>query len=525
MKYTESQTDFSGGMVDLVPPDRIPQNAYAFGENIEHRDVLRVRRGDLTVFDPAETELEGCTLVAAGRFVTGSGEERHMIAATDAEGAFVTGWWEPSTGAFTVLDAPTGVEPGTVSTARFVQYYGRVFILFGWGDTDNNVWEWDGASAAWAVTAGFTVKCGYAIAAYGRVWAVMESADGFKDEVYASDIVFDAPLTFPESAVYSFRVGAQTKDSIVAMVELGGGRIVVVKEKSVHVIHNCMVSPETIGYEIETVDARNGGVGRDAAIRVGADVWYLSKDGIRSVALTSENNVRAVDVPVSRPVQKFFNEHVVWTGALLAGAAMAVYDNYVLTGVPYGGDLGGGINAVVVWDLLTASFAGVWTDIPSVAMLNSDAYTSPRVVCWRADCSALAVAASGDAHWRPAVLKTRGYSLGDVAQRKRFLSGLAEVAASSAVFSLDVCGVDTTDAEACLSDEAVESPGWSVIIPPEGLYVPDEGLTFASEEIVGKLFFMGAVARAATLTFTVNGPMSIRSVSVSASRGKKLLEV
>lgn len=547
MPVTESQMDFSGGMVDQVPPDRIPANAYSFAENVEHRDILRARRGDADLMDASVFAtggaLAGRVLGGVGKYVDATGTESFvMLTYTlneygDVEDPVTYRWQPPDRDTLDVLLLPgavggvplpegyslEGLSVLSLSLrVRYCQYYGHLFMLHGWDSTDHDVWVWDGNAAGWAIS-NWPGKCGYAIGAYGRVWAVLKDDDGFIDTVVASDITFEGALTWPTAAVYSFRVGPGTKDNIVALVEIGGGRIVVLKEHSAYVIHNCLTNPEDIAYEIEMIDERHGCVGYSAAVRVGNDVWYLSQDGIRSILLSMENNVRATDVPVSQAIQNFVKEKITWTGSLLADSVLGIFDNYVICTIPYGGNLGGGPNAAIAFDLLTKAWVGVWTDVPALAMINCEAYQSEKLVCFRTDCSPFSLI-DGGWHDRGGILRTRGYSMGDPTQRKRYLTGIAEVSSEDASFSLEVCGADTTDAMRCLTDEAVSAEGWYIIIPPEGIYVPPEGIWFAGLEITQKHFYMGVVARAALLTFVISGPLSLRSVAVSAVPGKKILE-
>ena len=159
-----SQTDFSGGMITRLSPERLPQNAYSFGKNIETRDgTPRTRRGSLRLYD----DIAGQTFQGAGIFrspARGDKVETMLV----AQGQKVYRMIPP-------LDRVEMTLPGTLTEGpvRFVQAIDKMYLFHGEGQ---NVWQWDGEEDnPWTVVAEpetgknlvGTERVTYA---YGRFW-------------------------------------------------------------------------------------------------------------------------------------------------------------------------------------------------------------------------------------------------------------------------------------------------------------------------------------------------------------------
>lgn len=150
----------------------------------------------------------------------------------------------------------------------------------------------------------------------------------------------------------ALRANTGTGDAIVRLLEFGDESFVVFKQRSIMKVmgatgdlSNLAMSPITKEY---------GLVGKRAVVRIGKDVWFLSRDGIRSFGLTALNEIQPGNEPVSGPIQPLI-ERINWPYA--AGAVAGFFDNRVYFAVPL--DDSTTNNALLVYDFVTQSWNGM----------------------------------------------------------------------------------------------------------------------------------------------------------------------
>jgi len=136
------------------------------------------------------------------------------------------------------------------------------------------------------------------IVSRGRLFAVRQSDP---DALLVSDFLtpnFD-------TLTNSIRIGGDGSP-ITAIVEWTGDRIAVFKESRVFIVSG-ITQTTASQFQIETVENQNGALGQKAAIRIGADIAFVSRDGIRMLTRTLQGQEQAVSAPVSLPVDDLFS--------------------------------------------------------------------------------------------------------------------------------------------------------------------------------------------------------------------------
>lgn len=541
-KLVDQQQDFSGGMVCNVPPDRIPENAYYFGENWECRNgILRTRRGQRVIhagFDPGDKG--PYNPVGSCRIVSDSGVERVVVALLSAvDGSIRTVAVNPflgDPGAFVEVSFPAGTQLTPVGAAPddavYLFQYGR-FVYLARRNMEN-VWRMPvdvGVDPVWeavpAADGGGTwmPRCSAACVAYGRIWAAVKSSedDDVYDAVAASDIaLLDATIKW-DLVKRHWQIGADEHSDIIAMVPVGGGKIIVLKRHSVYALSGCEGYVEAA--YAETVESNHGIVGGAAWAAVGGDVWYLSDDGVRSVAVGVSDNARAIDRPLTDSLGPWFKDNIVMSTTRRFACSAVVYDSYALFCVPYGHYEP---NAVLAFDFVHECWVGVWTGIYAQQM-QVMAYGVQRVLLGFSDNGAvqqiLTVGRWGQADAPTANLITRSYNCGSTERRKSFRSGLIGVSSGGAVITLGAMDVDSREETIIKEDMSVWSEGWMIWIPDDGIDIPDEGIWLKEVGQQRRKFFVGVQSRAVSLTVCVeSGEVDVRSVAVEGSAGRAMSE-
>ena len=182
------------------------------------------------------------------------------------------------------------------------------------------------------------------------------------DEVHFSNIlpdVSDPALgdVFPADGANSLRVGDGRSDKVVALVPFKDFRIAVLKENSVHIINADPSLMDVANYEIQMVSDRVGCLAEKSAVRVGDDILFLSRDGIRSIGTAYQQDQIGTSDPLSLPIQDII-EKINWSYAQKSCATFW-RGRYMLT-VPY---LNSTVpNVTIVYDTNTKAWAGIWTE-------------------------------------------------------------------------------------------------------------------------------------------------------------------
>jgi hypothetical protein len=153
----------------------------------------------------------------------------------------------------------------------------------------------------------------------------------------------------------SIRVGTGSSDAIRAIVPFKDFRIAILKENSIYVIDaNPSLTPNQ--YNVQMVSDKVGCLAEKSAVRVGDDILFLSRDGVRSVGTAFQQDQVATSDPISLPIQDIIEE-INW-GSATKSCASFWRGRYILA-VPTGSSTVP--NTVLVYDTNLKQWAGRWS--------------------------------------------------------------------------------------------------------------------------------------------------------------------
>lgn len=188
---------------------------------------------------------------------------------------------------------------------------------------------------------------------------------------------------------WDFRIGAGDGDPITGLRSWSNANLVVFKEHSVWIV-NCdptlLLSDATLNssaFPINQVHKQIGCLAANSAVQVGSDIFFLSDSGVRSlmrtIASESQSQVGpALSDPIDDIIQRINMAAVQW--------ASAVYwrNKYILA-LPL--DSSAYPNYVVVYNTLTQSWSGFWTNWQSLCWTRRIDGETPKLVFGQADGS------------------------------------------------------------------------------------------------------------------------------------------
>jgi len=217
--------------------------------------------------------------------------------------------WDGSDAGFASFDSPSTGDP--VSNAKFGTYFLNQF---------------------WLVTGDDTVKTSAPLA-YNR----------YDDTNWSWDVSSGDGRVLTE--LHPFR-----EDLIIA-----------VKEGSLHLIGGLAPSSSVLledSIRITLIDSGVGVESRRGTISVGEDVWFATRDGLKSLRRNEQNRVQSVDLPLSWKIPNLW-------GRINFEAAdhirISSFDNYILISAPFDNHVKA--NAILVYDLLADQGAGAFVSL------------------------------------------------------------------------------------------------------------------------------------------------------------------
>lgn len=297
----DASPGFAGGLNDYVRRSRISEQQYAVGENvmITKAGLAQTRRGtqDLwtQLWTPAEQPLN--RWLGMGWFNKSDGQQALIMVASVSNGtAWVMRWSDGVVG--NTYGQPT--IPGAPDVNAFVSIVQGLDKVYFSNGVDVPM-TWDGtASPLSALGAGATdfPKAKYITWFTNRMIAAGIATK--PDTVAFSDIL--DPSNTHWSAANTIRVGAGDGDEITGIVPWTGTLLLVFKKSSVWVVD---VNPLTTvaQFQITRIHSGIGCVAHRSIVQVGTDVWFLSREGVRSVRRVLQGAENEVSLPLSLPVQ------------------------------------------------------------------------------------------------------------------------------------------------------------------------------------------------------------------------------
>lgn len=335
----DGQTNFLGGMRDNASPERLAENEYFFGENIELRnDFIETRRGSFRLQDD-----NGTRLFQGADIFRDPNSEEEFIFVVQNDQLFRTGNDQVRVEVALPVDLSGAAVNFVQALGRFYLFYGENEIPLRWDGNIDNDFEVVPDPTVGDRMPGSDRPVTFA---YNRFWV----------------ITLDDTLNISDALSESFNLVTQTFDveqgegqRLLRTHPFAGGLLVTLKTNSVQALSNANNFTNVSELNLQTISSTIGCIASDSVVTVGKDILFLSRSGVYTVLQTSEQNVQMVDVSLSDPIRRLENR-VNWDQA--GGSQGAWFDNYYLISLPTDGSEKN--NAIFAFDLLLRKWVGIW---------------------------------------------------------------------------------------------------------------------------------------------------------------------
>ena len=177
-----------------------------------------------------------------------------------------------------------------------------------------------------------------------------------KDGIVITDVL---DYTSYDNVYGLIRINAAAGESIVSIHPYNNDSVLVFMTRSIHRLYNFTADLSLARQEVVTDEI--GGIGREGAVQVGADIIFLSRNGFYRVNQVFENQTVAAPIPISDKIAPLI-EGINWEQINLIGfASLAFLGDYVYCAVGIGRDYP---RNLLVYNTITSEWESVdaWDD-------------------------------------------------------------------------------------------------------------------------------------------------------------------
>jgi hypothetical protein len=171
-----------------------------------------------------------------------------------------------------------------------------------------------------------------------------------KDEVLISDIL-DSD-TF-DQIFAQFRFNAGSADFIVGFQSFANDQLIIFNRNSIHTVNNTV---NLVSSTVKQVTDEVGCLARRSIEQIGAEVLFLSDNGVYGISFVDEYNLRGTALPLSEPINKTIQRI---NKAHADKAVSAYFDNRYYLAVPL--DDSTENNAVIIYNFLNKQWESIDT--------------------------------------------------------------------------------------------------------------------------------------------------------------------
>jgi len=173
------------------------------------------------------------------------------------------------------------------------------------------------------------------------------------DTIYVSDIL-SAEGTSAWSSVDSFRVGGDG-EPIIAMQSWTGFRLAVFKENSTYVIETDPTAT-LASWVVQRISREVGCIAPRSIAQVGANLYWLSRDGVRTMARTLAGTEQEISEPISKVIDSTIREI---NTSVINKSAGAYWDNRYILSIPT--STSSTPNTSICYNTIHKTWSGKWT--------------------------------------------------------------------------------------------------------------------------------------------------------------------
>jgi hypothetical protein len=368
-------TSFVGGVNNISSTKLLAENQGAEFINV---DIDRIgnavtRRGTANV--SATSVPEGSASVQ-GMYYFDTGTVNQIVISKNGKIFYYDG--NVGSGSWT-RDASSYVSASTDSLVSFAQLSDKLYFC----DGTSNIKSFDGTTVASIPSAanaptGVRLLCSHT----NRMFAIRESE---ADTIYVSDLL-SVEGSSAWSSVDSFRVGGDG-EPITGIASWTGFRLVVFKENSTYVITTDPTAASIANWSIEVVSTEIGCVANNTICQVGANIYWLAQDGVR----TMQRILQGTDQEISEPLSKIIDSTIKEINRTYISRASALYyrNRYILS-VPTGSSTTN--DCSIVYNTVHKAWSGKWTNFGATQFCH---YTNTP-----SNCLVLATPSGTVLQWR-----------------------------------------------------------------------------------------------------------------------------
>ncbi len=171
------------------------------------------------------------------------------------------------------------------------------------------------------------------------------------DTLYTSDVLDGESWDLLGNSI---RVGSGDGDPITALLPWFEFRILVFKERSVWSV-DANPAQDVADWEIKLINNRTGCIAHQTAQQVGPDVFFLSRDGVRSLSTIEAGAQTDISSPISAPINDYI-ERI--NKAHISKSCAVYYKNRYMLSVPL--DSATEPDTTLVFNAEQKSWSGFW---------------------------------------------------------------------------------------------------------------------------------------------------------------------
>ena len=378
----DGQMSFVGGQVSNVRSSLIGETQYAEGINIDidrfgsavTRRGTKVEQGRIEGVDDPKWQnasnkwhLHGTIWNATTGTVRGldyydTTNTEELLACVDGK------LWKTTGGAWSEV---SGYTPNSDERVEMTQLVDRMFFT----DGVNNVHSYDGSTITDEGTgSGNPPICKYLVNHTNRLFAAGTSTP---DALLCSALLDGQDWDIVNDQI---RIGAGN-DKITGLQPWDGFNLLVFLERSIFNVVTTPTETTAANWSVENVDRNVGCVSGRTIAQVGSDVFFLARDGIRTVRGILEGARSAVSEPISVGINDVI-ETINWEAAVDVACAGFFNNHYWLSVPTYSSSVP---DTCIVFNTISKSFVGKWTGMTPTKFATSAFNGYPKMIFGQTD--------------------------------------------------------------------------------------------------------------------------------------------
>ena len=343
---------FVGGQVSHVRANLLSATQFAEAKNmdIDKFGAIITRRGTVIVGSTLTNPIRGLTFLDTPT--------------TEQLLAVSNGVLYKSTGS--AFSSVSGYTPASANDVEFAQLIDKVYMT----DNSVNVHSYNGTSVTDEGTASSDPpKCKFIATHTNRIFAA--NTENFNDEVAASDLLDGSNW----ASSFQFRVGGGEGDPITGIISWYNFNLLVFKTRSIHVVSTDPAQASAANWQVHRIDNTVGCVGHRTLAQAGPDVFFLARDGIRTVRTILSGAQSSVSEPISIPIDDIIGR-INW--GMASRACATFWGNKYMLSVPL--DSSTTNNYTIIYNTVSRSWSGYWIGWTPNAFGVSSFSDNPKMV-------------------------------------------------------------------------------------------------------------------------------------------------